>query len=67
MGGAIKLSQQFSRFVDVLESRSTRTSIVRNEAPISNILDVMEVFDSLFGIEIRGGRVVLFFQLPYLW
>ena len=67
MGGAIKLSQQFSRFVDVLESRSTGTSIVRNEAPISNILDVMEVFDSLFGIEIRGGRVVLFFQLPYLW
>lgn len=45
IGGASQLSQQFDRLVDLMESRSIRTSTVRSKTLNSSILDVVEVLD----------------------
>ena len=59
VGGAAKLSQQIDRLIDIVEIRSTISFIAQNEASNHSITKVIEVLDSLPGLEI--GSDLYFF------
>ncbi|XP_024025450.1 uncharacterized protein LOC112092758 [Morus notabilis] len=50
VGGAAKLSQQIDHLVDIVESRSTGSSITQYDAGNYSITKVIEVLDSLSGL-----------------
>ena len=52
MGGAVKLSLQINRLVEVVEARSTTTSALIKGSQSTSVSEVMKVVESLSGIEI---------------
>ncbi|XP_024030775.1 L10-interacting MYB domain-containing protein-like [Morus notabilis] len=64
VGGAAKLSQQIDRLVDIVESRSTGSSIAPSDTGNCSMAKVVEVLDSLPGLQ--TGSELYFFSVHLL-
>ncbi|EXC24874.1 D-2-hydroxyglutarate dehydrogenase [Morus notabilis] len=64
VGGAAKLSQQIDHLVDIVESRSTGSSIAPSDTGNCSMAKVVEVLDSLPGLQ--TGSELYFFSVHLL-